>query len=67
MEATKTTVREVFSPSEAADYLGIGRTTLYSLIADGQIRSLKIGRLRKVRRADLDSYVNELVEEQDTK
>lgn len=67
MEAMKTTDREVFSPTEAADYLGIGRTTLYSLLAEGRVRSLKIGRLRKVRRADLDSYVNELVEEQDTK
>jgi excisionase family DNA binding protein len=43
-------------PEEAARYLGIGRTRMYALIRD-EIPSVKVGRTRHVRRADLDGYM----------
>ena len=45
---------------QAAAELGIGRTTMYALIRDGLIESVRIGRLRRVRRSDLASYVERL-------
>jgi excisionase family DNA binding protein len=33
-----------YSPEEACVVLGIGRSTLYSLIAKGQIQTRKVGR-----------------------
>ena len=46
-----------FRPEEAAMYLGIGRTRIYALLTTGEIPSVKVGRTRHVRRADLDGYM----------
>ena len=45
---------------EAADRLGIGRTLMYSLIRTGEVRSVHIGRLHRVRLADLETYITGL-------
>jgi excisionase family DNA binding protein len=51
-------------PGEAAEYLGIGRTRMYSLLgAEEGIPSVRIGRTRHVRRADLDAYMERRFEE----
>ncbi|GGV04258.1 hypothetical protein GCM10010495_14960 [Kitasatospora herbaricolor] len=42
---------------EAARRLGIGRTTMYALIRDGEIESVPIGRLRRVPAEALTTYV----------
>ena len=45
---------------QAAAELGIGRTTMYALIRDGVVDSVRIGRLRRLRRSDLATYVAQL-------
>lgn len=60
----ESSAREVFSPLQAADYLGCGRTYLYKLMADGDIPSFKLGKLRRIRRKDLAAYVEERAGEQ---
>lgn len=47
------------SAEELARELGVGRTTAYSLLWSGAIPSMKLGRLRKVRREDLEAYLAE--------
>lgn len=42
---------------EAARRLGVGRTTMYALIASGEVRSVLIGRLRRVPVEALDTYL----------
>lgn len=42
---------------EAARRLGIGRTTMYALLASGEIPSVTIGRLRRVPAEALSDYV----------
>jgi len=42
---------------EAARRLGVGRTTMYSLLASGEIPSMAIGRLRRVPADALARYV----------
>ncbi|MDT3395804.1 helix-turn-helix domain-containing protein [Streptomyces sp. B1866] len=42
---------------EAARRLGIGRTTMYALVSSGQIRSVKIGRLRRIPAQALTEYL----------
>ncbi len=61
MAETKGPTREVMSPEELADYLGLGRTYTYKLLMSGEIPSFKIGKLRKVRRTDVDAYLEEQV------
>jgi excisionase family DNA binding protein len=45
---------------EAAQGLRIGRTLMYELISTGAVVSVQVGRLRRIRPADLDAYVAEL-------
>ncbi|MDO3687351.1 helix-turn-helix domain-containing protein [Micromonospora sp. C28ISP2-4] len=55
--------RVVLTIEEAAQRLGIGRTTMYALIKTGQIRTVTIGRLRRVPTFCLDEYVQSLLAE----
>ncbi len=43
--------------NEAAARLAIGRTTLYELIASRELRTVKIGRARRVPESALDEWV----------
>jgi excisionase family DNA binding protein len=45
---------------EAAARLGIGRTLMYQLISIGAVASVQVGRLRRIRPADLESYAASL-------
>jgi excisionase family DNA binding protein len=44
---------------DLARELGVGRTTAYTLLWSRAIPSMKLGRLRKVRREDLEAYLAE--------
>lgn len=46
--------------AEAAARLGIGRTLMYELIGTGAIPSVRVGRLRRIRAADLEAYAASL-------
>ncbi|MFX0539555.1 helix-turn-helix domain-containing protein [Ornithinimicrobium sp. Y1847] len=45
---------------DAAAVLGIGRSTLYELIAAGEIATVKIGRRTLISQDELERYVREL-------
>ena len=49
---------------EAAAQLGISRAKLYELIADGSIRSVRVGGCRRIRASDLHDFVEALVASQ---
>lgn len=42
---------------EAARRLGVGRTTMYALLASGEIPSVTVGRLRRIPAEALNEYV----------
>jgi len=52
--------RMLVDVNEACGLLGVRRTFLFGLLARGEIRSVKVGRLRKIARTDLDAYVERL-------
>jgi excisionase family DNA binding protein len=54
--------RIVLTIEEAARRLGIGRTLMYSLVMSGAVRSVSIGRLRRVPVQCLEEYVNALLD-----
>jgi excisionase family DNA binding protein len=56
--------RRLYSATEAARLLGVGRTYMFHLIATGQIESVKIGKLRKIPSDALDEYIDRLRAEQ---
>ena len=47
----------VLTIEEAAEVLRIGRTTMFALVRDGEIRSFLIGRSRRIPLAAIDEYV----------
>ncbi|GEN78973.1 hypothetical protein AFE02nite_07070 [Actinotalea fermentans] len=49
--------RRVFSVTEAAAVLGIGRSKLYEFIAAGELRTIHIGRLCKVPVDAIDEFL----------
>lgn len=50
---------EYLSVLASASYLGIGRTTLYSLMGSGALPYCKVGGRTIFRRQDLDDYMEE--------
>lgn len=49
---------------EAAERLGIARTSMFQLIATRQVDSVTVGRLRRIPVAALEEYVERLLEAQ---
>lgn len=52
----------VLTIEEAARRLRIGRTNMYALVMSGEIRSVTIGRLRRVPARCLTEYVDSLLD-----
>lgn len=49
---------------EAAARLNLGRTSMFALIKNGHIASVRIGRARRIPAAEVDAYAARLVAEQ---
>lgn len=54
----RTTDRRGLSVREAAQYLGIGTTSLYKLIRQGRVRIIKLGSRTIVPRAEIERVLN---------
>lgn len=52
--------RELFTVEAAAEFLSCGRSTIYELMATGRLPYVKLGRVRRIRRAELDAFVARL-------
>lgn len=65
MAGDATPLRLLLTPEEAGDRLALSRTTIYELIRTGELRSVKIGRARRIPAASLDQYVNGLLPDPD--
>jgi len=52
--------RLLLTPTEAADRLSISRTKVYELMAAGVLRSIHIGRLRRVPVDALRDFIGEM-------
>lgn len=50
----------LYTPEEAAKALRYGRSTVYELMAAGALKYVKRGRSRRIKRSDLEAYVDSL-------
>jgi excisionase family DNA binding protein len=48
---------DFISPAELGSWLMLGRTRTWELLASGEIPSYKIGRLRRIAKADVYRYL----------
>lgn len=53
----------LYTTSQAAEMLSIGRTSVYELINSGRLQSVKIGACRRVPAIAISDYVASLVDE----
>ncbi|MFD7901043.1 helix-turn-helix domain-containing protein [Kitasatospora sp. NPDC059747] len=51
----------LLTAEEAAEMLRIGRSTVYQLLANKELVSIKIGRSRRIRPADVEAYIERQV------
>jgi excisionase family DNA binding protein len=49
--------REWFTTDELIRWLRLGRTKTYELLRTGEIPSYKIGRVRRIRREDVEAWL----------
>ena len=52
--------RLLLTVEEAADRIGICRSNMFKLIRQGDVKSVKVGRLRRITPAALEDYVRQL-------
>lgn len=48
---------EWMSTSEAADHLGVQSRTLYRFIDEGRVAAYRFGRVIRLKRSDVDAFV----------
>jgi excisionase family DNA binding protein len=53
---------ELITVQEAADRLAVSRWTVYQLIWDQRVKSVQIGRCRRIVRRSFDEYLSGLIE-----
>ncbi|MFG2867689.1 excisionase family DNA-binding protein [Streptomyces sp. NPDC048338] len=52
--------RALFTVKGAAEYLSLGRSTVYELMATNKLPYVKVGRIRRLRLVELDAFVAQL-------
>lgn len=45
---------------EAAELLGLGRSSVFNLMKDGQLRSIKVGKRRLIAMSELEAFLSRL-------
>ena len=54
-------VKPLLTIGDACQFLGLSRSTVYRLIADGELRLIKVYNRSLIARRDLDGYVERLL------
>lgn len=52
---------EIMKFEEVMEYLNIGKSTLYNLLRNGEIKSFKIGKVWKIPRNAVEEYIRKSI------
>ncbi len=63
MKSPEVSREELFSPQEVADRFSISRWTIYAWIAEGRIKSVKIGRLVRIPESEVNRIIRQGTQE----
>lgn len=58
-----TDTKLAYRPNEAAKATGLGRDTIFHLIATGELRSMKVGGARLIPAAELEAFLARKLDE----
>ena len=56
---TRGATRLLLRPEEGADAIGVSRSRFYELLATGMIKSIKVGRSRRIPVAELQRWITD--------
>jgi excisionase family DNA binding protein len=59
LDASPTSLRFLLRPEEGAHAVGISRAQFYKYMAEGRIKSIKLGRSRRIPVAELERWLSE--------
>lgn len=62
-EGTIEDTGKLLTVSESENVLGVKRSTIFKLISDGSLRSVKIGSSRRIWTKDLQNYLQGLLDQ----
>ena len=54
---TQVVGKEWLTYSEAQEYAGLGRTTLWSLVSSGKVKAARVGRALRISRRSLEEFM----------
>lgn len=49
---------DVLTTEEARAVLGIGKNSIYTLLKEGRIKSIRIGTMHRIPKKELESFIN---------
>ena len=61
-----TTDPMLLTPEQAAAVLQLGRTKVFALMKSGELKSIRVGRSRRIPRTALEAWVNDQLAAQST-
>ncbi|MFL5589034.1 MAG: helix-turn-helix domain-containing protein [Ktedonobacteraceae bacterium] len=56
--------KKLLTINEAASALGLGRSLIYTLVAKGELKSIKIGRARRIPLGAIDEFIERRLEQE---
>ena len=62
-DQTESDARLLITVEEAARRLSIGRSHIYELVVRGMLRSVRIGRSRRIAARDIEAFIESLLHE----
>ena len=57
VEAARQAARLLLSPEEAGNRMQLSRATIYRMLERGELRSIKIGAVRRIPVRELEAYI----------
>ena len=54
----ETGIAFLYSPRDAATFLGVGRTTIYKLLNSGELESMYVGAARRIPLSTMREFIN---------
>ena len=59
-----TSLDSLFTLKETMEYLKLSRSTLYKLMEKGEIKGVKIGKVWRFKKADIDDFISRKINDQ---
>ena len=64
MDNNNSSLAPLFTLKETMEYLKLSRSTLYKLMEKGEIKGVKIGKVWRFKKTDIDAFISRKINDQ---